>query len=77
MYEYCMAIRYSEPVPKLMVPTTPAPSKPSRKGIGGRPRKADALMAVTLRLHPDLVAKFKAGGDDWRSRMAEAIERAC
>ena len=76
MYKYCMAIRFAPPAPKPAVMGIPI-SKPSRKGIGGRPRKADALMAVTLRLHPDVVAAFKAGGDDWRSRMAEALERAC
>lgn len=42
----------------------------------GRPRLEKPKEAVTLRLDPDLVAKFKAGGKDWRTRMAEALEKA-
>lgn len=43
---------------------------------GGRPRKANPLEAVTLRLDPDTIAKFRAAGDDWRTRMADALKRA-
>jgi uncharacterized protein (DUF4415 family) len=42
----------------------------------GRPGKADAKLAVTLRLHPDTVERFKAQGADWRARMGEALKRA-
>ena len=66
-----MAIRYSEPASKTMASVIQASS---RKGIGGRPRKADALQAVTLRLHPDLIAKFKASGPNWRALMVSVLE---
>lgn len=42
----------------------------------GRPRVEKPKEAVTLRLDPDLIARFKARGKDWRTKMAEALERA-
>jgi uncharacterized protein (DUF4415 family) len=42
----------------------------------GRPPKPDAKQAVTLRLDPDTVERFKARGPDWRARMGEALKRA-
>ena len=42
----------------------------------GRPPKPDAKLAVTLRLDPDTVERFKAQGPDWRARMGEALKRA-
>ena len=41
----------------------------------GRPRAAAPLEAVTLRLPPGTVERFRALGGDWRARMARAIER--
>lgn len=49
-----------------------APS-PSRKGKGGRPAKADKLVAVTIRLHPDVLARMQAKGPRWRSIAAGLI----
>lgn len=48
----------------------------SIKRSRGRPRVESPKEAVTLRLAPDIVAKFKAAGDDWRAKMAKALERA-
>jgi uncharacterized protein (DUF4415 family) len=43
----------------------------------GRPKVDKPKEAVTLRLSPDVVEKFKtAAGDEWRARMANALERA-
>jgi uncharacterized protein (DUF4415 family) len=42
----------------------------------GRPAKADAKLAVTLRLDPDTVERFKRQGPDWRARMGAALKRA-
>lgn len=42
----------------------------------GRPRLSNAKEAVTLRLDPDVVERFKAGGEDWRNRMAQALKDA-
>lgn len=40
----------------------------------GRPRSAAPLEAVTLRLPPATIERFKAQGGDWRARMASTIE---
>lgn len=43
----------------------------------GRPKIEKPKEAVTLRLSPDTVKRFKAvGGKDWRSRMADALDRS-
>ncbi len=42
----------------------------------GRPRLGNAKEAVTLRLDPGAVARFKALGKDWRARMADILEKA-
>lgn len=48
----------------------------SIKRSRGRPRVESPKQAVTLRLDPDTLEKFKATGRDWRARMAEALEKA-
>jgi uncharacterized protein (DUF4415 family) len=42
----------------------------------GRPKLANAKRHVSLRLDPDVVDKFKAGGPGWQSRINEALRRA-
>ena len=42
----------------------------------GRPKLASAKEAVTLRLDPGTVSRFKAGGPDWRARMAATLEKS-
>lgn len=42
----------------------------------GRPPLDNAKEAVTLRLDPSAIARFKAKGSDWRTKMAELIEKA-
>ena len=42
----------------------------------GRPRIDAPKEAVTLRLDPDTLAKFKATGEDWRAKMSEILDRA-
>ncbi|WP_235891086.1 BrnA antitoxin family protein [Pararhizobium mangrovi] len=41
----------------------------------GQPRKVNPNETVTLRLDPHVVARFKAGGEDWRARIVQAIEK--
>ncbi len=42
----------------------------------GRPKLDAAKEAVTLRLSPETIARFKAiGGNDWRARMSETLEK--
>jgi uncharacterized protein (DUF4415 family) len=42
----------------------------------GRPRIEKPKEAITLRVDPDTLARFKASGKDWRSRMAEVLDAA-
>jgi uncharacterized protein (DUF4415 family) len=49
----------------------------SIKRSRGRPKVDNPKEAVTLRLSPDVVEKFKAAaGDEWRARMANALKQA-
>lgn len=48
----------------------------SIKRSRGRPKVENPKEAVTLRLSPGTVERFKAAGNDWRARMAETLERA-
>ncbi|HEY9211276.1 MAG TPA: BrnA antitoxin family protein [Ancylobacter sp.] len=49
----------------------------SIKRSRGRPKVESPKEAVTLRLSPETVARFKAAGaKDWRARMSEVIEKA-
>lgn len=42
----------------------------------GRPRVDNPKEAVTLRLDPETLARFKATGKNWRAKMAEALDKA-
>lgn len=42
----------------------------------GRPPLENAKQPVKLRLDPDVIERFKAGGPGWQSRMNEALRRA-
>jgi len=43
---------------------------------GGRPRKAEPKEAVSLRLDPDVLSHFRAGGPGWQSRINAALRKA-
>ena len=43
---------------------------------GGRPRKPDRKIALTLRLDPDIVANLKAGGPGWQTRINAILRQA-
>lgn len=42
----------------------------------GRPRVEAPKQAVTLRLAPTTLAKFQASGENWRAKMAQALDKA-
>lgn len=42
----------------------------------GRPRLEKPKTQVTLRLDQDVIAKFRAGGPGWQSRINEVLRRA-
>jgi uncharacterized protein (DUF4415 family) len=43
----------------------------------GRPRKAEGEKkeAVSIRLSPDVLAHFRAGGEGWQTRIDEALRK--
>lgn len=47
----------------------------SRRPIG-RPRNPEKKVAVSLRLDPDVLRKFKVDGPGWQSRINEALRKA-
>jgi uncharacterized protein (DUF4415 family) len=40
------------------------------------PQKAPVKKSVTLRIDPDILARYKATGSGWQSRMNEALRRS-
>jgi uncharacterized protein (DUF4415 family) len=40
----------------------------------GRPRIPEPKLSTTLRLDADILAKFKAGGPGWQTRINEALK---
>ena len=42
----------------------------------GRPKSTSPKIATTLRLDPDVVAHFRAGGPGWQTRINETLRRA-
>jgi uncharacterized protein (DUF4415 family) len=41
----------------------------------GRPKAEKTKVPVTMRLDPDVLAYFKAGGSGWQTRMGEVLAR--
>jgi len=42
----------------------------------GRPKSPHSKVAISLRLAPDTLARWKATGPGWQTRMAEALREA-
>jgi uncharacterized protein (DUF4415 family) len=42
----------------------------------GRPKKTAPKEAVNIRLDPDVLEHFRAGGPGWQSRINEALRKA-
>jgi len=42
----------------------------------GRPKSENPKQQVTLRLDPEVVNRFRAGGPGWQSRINEALRKA-
>ncbi|MEL7092505.1 MAG: BrnA antitoxin family protein [Pseudomonadota bacterium] len=47
-----------------------------RKNVGGRPKSANPKVPVSIRLDREVVAKLKASGPGWQSRVNEMLRRA-
>ena len=54
----------------------PALAEKMRKNVGGRPKVENPKVAVSLRLDPEVVSRFKAEGPGWQTRMNEALRQA-
>ena len=65
--ELAQAVPFAEAFPELM---------DSIRRSRGRPPVAHPKQAVTLRLDPESVDRFKAQGPDWRARMSDVLKRA-
>lgn len=42
----------------------------------GRPKTGKARIAISLRLPPETLARWKATGPGWQTRMAETLKKA-
>jgi uncharacterized protein (DUF4415 family) len=42
---------------------------------GGRPRSANTRQLISLRLPPEVIARWRATGPGWQSRMAERLAK--
>ena len=42
----------------------------------GRPKSGNARTSIALRLPPDTLARWKATGPGWQTRMAETLRKA-
>ncbi len=47
-----------------------------RKNVGGRPRSDNPKQPISIRLDQDVIAKFKATGPGWQSRINESLRHA-
>ena len=65
-YRDSTAIGFSEPKFGLIRAARPA----------GRPKKVAPKEAVNIRLDPDVLEHFRAGGPGWQSRINEALRKA-
>lgn len=54
----------------------PGLAKSIRKNLGGRPKLASPKKAVSIRLDYEVIAKFKATGPKWQSRINDVLKRA-
>jgi len=54
----------------------PALAERMRRQAGGRPRSANTKVPVSIRLDRDVVARFKAEGPGWQSRMNDILRGA-
>lgn len=54
----------------------PALADSMRRNVGGRPKAENPKVAVSLRLDQDVVARFKASGPGWQTRMNTALRDA-
>lgn len=47
-----------------------------RKNVGGRPKSRSPKVPISIRLDQDVVAKFKATGPGWQSRINDVLRKS-
>ncbi len=62
----------AEVLPELFGPTEAGRMLKPR----GRPKTGTARTAISLRLRPETLARWKATGPGWQTRMAETLDKA-
>lgn len=51
------------------------PKKTRRKGAG-RPRKADAMVVLNIRIEPEVLVALRSSGKGWQDRARDALRKA-
>ena len=47
-----------------------------RRNVGDRPKSANPKQPISIRLDQDVIAKFKATGPGWQSRINEVLRKS-
>jgi len=47
-----------------------------RRNVGGRPKSENPKRPISIRLDQDVIAKFKATGPGWQSRINEVLRKS-
>lgn len=63
-------------VPDLTGPEWDGVIAGARVQRGGRPKAVAPKISTTIRLSPEVIAHFKAGGPGWQSRIDAALRKA-
>ncbi|CAN5308882.1 BrnA antitoxin family protein [soil metagenome] len=61
---------------KPFVQALPEAARKILKKLAGRPKLAAPKQAISIRLDPGVVEKFKATGPKWQSRINDVLKRA-
>jgi len=59
---------FAEALPKI--------AETMRRNVGGRPKSANPKTPISIRLDQDVIAKFKATGPGWQSRINEVLRKS-
>ena len=54
----------------------PALAETMRRNVGGRPKSANPKKPISIRLDQDVIAKFKATGPGWQSRINDVLRKS-
>jgi len=69
--DFARAKPASEVLPRLFGPKVAEQMLKPR----GRPKSPDSKVAISLRVAPDVLERWKASGAGWQTRMAESLKK--